>query len=281
MSKNGSSIKTISRAAVLCLVLSLVYGCTLINPVQPPVFPPTLSPAPVQYTPPVKTAQPTAGVVITPTPRLENTAPPSGGAPARIDFAEGATTYETMGNIPGGSSISFLVSAEQDQFLMVDVGSRNLDVYLEVSGAFDHVVLVDSSVHLTTWQGFLPTTQDYEITLTASGGDSNYDLVVTIPAVIKFSPGAISAAVQGSVTGGQNVHYMLYALAGQTMSVKIHSANNDVLLTLYGIDDGQPLVRSASGATEWSGVLSRSQYFMIITVSSGSPSQYLLDITIR
>ncbi len=265
-------------AAIICF-LSLIYGCTLKSPILTPVFPPTLSPAPIQYTPPVVTPMPTMTAPVTPTPIQAATLQP--GSPTRLDFSAGTTYREKMGDIPKGGTLSFVVSAEKDQLLMVDVGSRNLDVTLGVKGAFDGTVLVNNSAQLTTWQGFLPSTQDYEITLTAGGEDSNYDLGVTIPAVILFSPGAISDAIQGTVAAQQNVHYMLYALAGQTMTVKVHSPNSDVLLTLYGIDDGQPLVRSASGATEWSGILSRSQYFMIIVVSSGSSSQYLLDITIQ
>ncbi len=268
----------LQAAAVLCF-LSLIVGCTLKSPIQTPVFPPTLSPAPIQYTPPVVTRMPTGNSPVTPTPIQAVTTQP--GSPTRIEFPDGTTFNEKMGDIQKGGRLSFVISAEKEQLLMVDVGSRSQDVTLGVKGVFDGTVLVDNSAGLTTWQGFLPGTQDYEITLTAGGEDSNYDLGITIPAVIRFSPGAISDAIQGSVAAQQNVHYMLYALAGQTMTVKVHSPNSDVLLTLYGIDDGQPLVRSASGATEWSGTLSRSQYFMIVVVSSGSPSQYLLDITIQ
>ena len=273
-------MKVFSRVAPLICLLSLIVGCTLNRP-QTPVFPPTLSPEPIQFTQPVKSVQPAPAATVTPYPQQAATVQPGDGAPTRIIFAEGETFFESTGSIRKGAPISFLFSAEKDQLLMVDAGSRNLDVYLGIRGAFDHTVLVAESSQLTTWQGFLPTTQDYEITLTAGSEDSNYDLGVTLPEIIKFSPGAISAVVQESVAAQQNVHYMLYALAGQTMSVKIHSINNDVLLTLYGINDGQPLARAASGATEWTGVLSRSQYFMIVVVSSRNPGQYLLDITIQ
>jgi hypothetical protein len=274
-------MKIALRVTAIICTLSLVYGCTLNSPIQTPVFPPTLSPAPIQLVTEVSTALPTVEVSATQTPIPVSTIPPGSTGPTRIVFPEGTTSTENMGDIQKGNTLSFLISAEKDQLLMVDVGSRNLDVYLGVKGAFDGAVLVDDSARLTTWQGYLPTTQDYEITLTTGSDNSNYDLGITIPAVIRFSPGAISDAIEGSVAAQQNVHYMLYALAGQTMTVKIHSAKSDVLLTLYGIDDGQPLVRSASGATEWNGMLSKSQNYMIIVVSSGSPSQYLLDITIQ
>ncbi len=274
-------MKTYVRAAALICVLGLIYGCTLNNGIQTPVFPPTLSPAPIRYTPPAITVLPTGFEPATPAPTQVTPTAPTGGSPTRIVFPTGATFFESAGDISKGGSVSYLVSVTQEQLLMLDVGSRNRDVYLGVKGALDGAVMVDPSAQLTTWQGFLPGTQDYEITLTAGGADSNFDLGVTIPAVIKFDPGTISAAVQGSVTAQQNVHYMLYALAGQTMTVKVRSASSDILLTLYGISDGQPMARSAAGATEWSGMLSKSQYYMIIVVSSGNPGQYLLDITIK
>lgn len=274
-------MRIFARAVFVIGLISLVYGCTLNRSNQSLVFPPTLSPGPIQYTPPVVSGLPTPGKTVTPTPPQAATIQPVDGAPRRIDFTAGETFSETTGNIRKGELISFLVSAQEDQWLMVDVGSRNLDVHLGIKGVFDHTVLVPELSQLTTWQGLVPATQDYEITLNAGGEDSNYNLGITIPEIIKFAPGAISAAIQGSVAAHQNVHYILYALAGQTMSVKIHSIDNDVLLTLYGIDDGQPLARAAAGATEWNGILSRSQYFMIIVVSSGNSSQFLLDITIQ
>ena len=76
-----------------------------------------------------------------------------------------------------------------------------------------------AAAQLTTWQGMLPLSEDYRITLTAAGGASNYDLGVTIPAIIQFSPGATSTMIQGQVSAQANLNYMLYALAGQTMSI--------------------------------------------------------------
>ena len=273
-------MKIFARAVFVIGLISLVYGCTL-NRSKAPVFPPTLSPAPIQYTPPVVSGLPTPGKTVTPTPPQAATIQPVTALPGASIFRRGRRFLKLQETFERASRSSFVVSAEEDQLLMVDVGSRNLDVHLGIKGVFDHTVLVPNSSQLTTWQGLVPATQDYEITLTAGREDSNYNLGITIPEMIKFAPGAISAAIQGSVAAQQNVHYILYALAGQTMTVKIHSIDNDVLLTLYGIDDGQPLARSASGATEWNGILSRSQYYMIIVVSSGNPSQYLLDITIQ
>ncbi len=266
-------------------------GCNLSR--ATPIFPPTLSPAPLAPTatrasqPAVITATPEATGAVLPTAQPTTAQLPAAtlatggsGSDTRIDFASGATFSETSGDIRQGGQLSFLVGASKGQLMMLDVGSRNRDVYLAVSGE-DGSVLVEASAHLTTWQGTLPLTEDYRITLTAGGGDSNYDLTVTIPAIIQFAAGATSTLVQGQVFAHANTNYMLYALGGQTINVAIKSAGSVVGLTLYGISDGQPIVRAASGATSYSGVLPASQYYMIVAVSPGTDTPFALQITIK
>ncbi len=270
-------------------------GCNLSR--ATPVFPPTLSPAPLSATatrvtqPVVITATPEATSATLPTvaaTALPTAAPlpeatlttGAGGGDTRINFAGGSTFSETSGDIRQGGQLSFLVGASKGQLMMLDVGSRKSDVYLAVSGV-DGSVLLESSAHLTTWQGTLPITEDYRITLTAGGGDSSYDLTVTIPAIIQFAAGATSTLIQGQVFANANTNYMLYALGGQTINVAIKSTNNAVGLTLYGISDGQPIVRAASGATSYTGVLPASQYYMIIAVTPGKDTPFALQITIK
>ena len=54
-----------------------------------------------------------------------------------------------------------------------------------------------------------------------------------------------------------------------------------LLLTVYGVSDGQPIVRSANGATQWSGILPATQDYMIILSAPGHPSLYALQISIK
>ena len=71
------------------------------------------------------------------------------------------------------------------------------------------------------------------------------------PSRITFAPGGISAMVNGRFTEPGRDDYVLRAMAGQLMTVNIDSPNNDVRLTLYGLEDGQPLSRADTGATYW------------------------------
>ncbi len=65
------------------------------------------------------------------------------------------------------------------------------------------------------------------------------------------------------------------------MTVRISSPANDVLLTIYGVEDGSPLVRYESGANQWSGVLPGTQDYMIEAVATGASSPYVMDVIIR
>lgn len=67
--------------------------------------------------------------------------------------------------------------------MSVKVNSPNADVYLGVSGADGQVYLTSSSQD-TSWQDRLPKSQDYYISLTASGGATSYTLTVVIPPLV-------------------------------------------------------------------------------------------------
>lgn len=99
------------------------------------------------------------------------------------------------------------------------------------------------------------------------------------PTRIRFEPGATSATVAGHI--GQNGidRYVLEALAGQTMEVRITSPDNDVLLDIWGAD-GTILKRHAVGAAYWAGPLPATQDYFIGAVSVGGETNYLLTVTI-
>ena len=65
------------------------------------------------------------------------------------------------------------------------------------------------------------------------------------------------------------------------MSVAILSPHNNILLTIYGLQDGNPLVRSVSGATNWTGVLPGTQDYMIEAVATGATSNYIIQVMVQ
>lgn len=207
--------------------------------------------------------------------------PPTPAANGRVQFASGATSGLVEGRLAAGEMGAWLLRALADQWMMVSVFSPKGDVVLEISGVTDGVPLVRSQMRQTSWQGRLRATQDYRIAVLATGGATTYTISVTIPERISFAPGAISYKADGNVAANQVHDYILRAGKGQTMSVALRSPRSDVLLTIYGVDDGQPLVRSVSGATTWTGVLPGTQDYIVKAVAVGPATGYQIEVTIK
>jgi hypothetical protein len=214
--------------------------------------------------------------------------PPAGEAtpaptptPVRLSFEPGGTSASVEGTIPAGGTIDYVINAMAGQMMMIDIMSPNMDVSLTVYGAQDETTLIHATSGDVNSNVVLPATQDYILEVVSKGQTTNYSLQVVIPARIKFAPGATSATVQGTISGGAIVRYLLRAMAGQTMTVVITSPHQDVLLTIWGLTDGQPLVRSVSGATSWTGVLPATQDYVIDAVSVGGNTTYTLETTVK
>ncbi|HEX9075444.1 MAG TPA: hypothetical protein VF932_06670, partial [Anaerolineae bacterium] len=105
---------------------------------------------------------------------------------------------------------------------------------------------------------------------------------VTIPQRITFEPGGIGAAVTGATNSRRTVTYLLRAARGQTMTVVVNAPPNTVGLTIYGLDDGNPLVRAVSGATSWTGQLPGTQDYVIEVVPAvDAPVNFSVQTTVR
>jgi len=147
--------------------------------VPPTAIPPT--------TVPPTTMPPTA---IPPT-----VAPPTSAS--RIQFVAGGTSAVLQGNIDSGYTLNFVLAASATQTMNVKVWSPNADVYLGVIGANGQEFLNPAS-HDTLWSGVLPLTQDYYLSLTASGGTTSYSLSVEIPPLGAVVPTANVTPVPGT-----------------------------------------------------------------------------------
>jgi hypothetical protein len=111
---------------------------------------------------------------------------------------------------------------------------------------------------------------------------ANFSLNVTIPVRIVFAPGAVTAQVSGTTSQGRIVTYLLRANGGQTMTVTLNAPANSAGITIYGLEDGQPLIRSQTGATTFTGQLPATQDYVIQVVPFGnSQVNYTLDVTVQ
>jgi hypothetical protein len=103
---------------------------------------------------------------------------------------------------------------------------------------------------------------------------------ITEPIRIEFAPGATGATMLGGLAANGIDEYVLYAMEGQTMTVTITSPGDHVYLSIVGMSNGIPLVRAASDATSWTGVLPASQDYSIKAVSGVAVPSYQLEVFI-
>jgi hypothetical protein len=226
------------------------------------------SPAPT----PARTPAPTPARTPAPTPVTNVT---------RIQFATGATSANVEGHIAAGDIDRYVLRASKGQWMQVAVYAPKGDLALEIYGVSDGQPLVRSHLKQSSWAGVLPATQDYSISVVSFGGNAPYTLQVIIPERITFAPGTISATASGNLAAHQTHDYLLRAMAGQTMTVTITSPRGDVLLEIYGISDGQPLVRVPMGVSSWTGKLPGTQDYAIKAVSVGAATSYKIVFTVK
>jgi hypothetical protein len=204
--------------------------------------------------------------------------------PQRISFQPGTTSASIEGELSPHSSRHYVLRAMADQILDVSVSvpqitSRPEDVVQLVVYGVDGTVLKSGMGGPPSFRGYLPTTQDYLIHVAASDRPIQYTLDVIIPQRITFQPGATSEVILGSITGHSTHHYILRAMANQSMWVDIASPTGDVLPEIYG-QDGTVLKRVADDSPSWEGELPSSQDYWVNAVSLGQDTTYTIEISI-
>jgi len=182
------------------------------------------------------------------------------------------------GHVEQNGIARYVLRASADQPMAVDITSPNADVLLDIWG-MDGMPLKRHVDDRAYWRGRLPSTQDYFIQAVSVGAAANYELHVTVFARIQFEPGATSATVTGEIEQNGIRHYAVWALAGQTMDVRITSPNDDVLLTIWG-EDGVPLKRYVDDRADWRGELYATQDYYVEAVAVGQATNYALTVTI-
>jgi len=211
------------------------------------------------------------------------TAQPSPAQP--ITFAPGATEAEAQGQISANGIATFSVNAQAGQMMELTLSSNSQSARIAVlapSGA--PLPPQRGNPEGTYWQNTLPASGDYFIQVLAGNAApvANFSLNVTIPVRVQFAPGAISAQVQGTTSNSRVVTYLLKANGGQTMTVNLTAPPNSAGITIYGLQDGQPLIRSQSGATSWTGQLPMTQDYVIQVVPFGNGTvNYTLDVMVQ
>jgi hypothetical protein len=152
---------------------------------------------------------------------------------ARIQFARGATsatvTSPVQHCVPQAPEVvgGYALRALAGQTMRVTLNSPNHNTYLTLVGA-NGVALKYYDDWSTTWEGVLPSTQDYYLLPVSVGADARFTMNVWIsplgqaaPTRIRFAPGAESGTVSGSLVPGSPARYVLWAARGQRMEIRI------------------------------------------------------------
>lgn len=212
--------------------------------------------------------------------------PGPGPGPAQpIQFAPGATEVAVQGQIPANGIATYSINAQAGQSMELTLSSNSPSARLAVLSPMGVPLAPQrGNPEGTYWQGELTASGNYIIQVLAGNAVpvANFGLNVTIPVRITFAPGAVSAQVQGVTAESRVVTYLLKANGGQTMTVVLNAPPNSAGITIYGMQDGQPLIRSQSGATSWTGQLPMTQDYVIQVVPFGNGTvNYTLNVTVQ
>ena len=97
---------------------------------------------------------------------------------------------------------------------------------------------------------------------------------------VAFKAGSDSATVDGVLSKGETLMYVLTAQKGQNMQLDVWSPNGDVIVSASGVSTGQALVQAADKKTSWGGTLPQDQdYYVSVTAGDGQTS-YALTVKI-
>ncbi len=192
--------------------------------------------------------------------------PTSGpGAATRILFAAGETQAQVAGHIDANGTNRYLVGVAAGQLMEVDF-FPSTDLTLAIVGADGQVVKAPGPAF---FRDVVATTQDYTIIVTSGNQAVDYTMTVIIPQRITFAPGAVVGQAQASLPPSTTGHFVVRAIAGQTMTVQTTTSQGQVVLIVYGAD-GSVLLSDHAGATAFTGVLPLTEDYLLDLRSVGS-----------
>jgi len=173
------------------------------------------------------------------------------------------------------------MGAGKSQPVLISVDSMNQNFTFSLIGK-DGAVLVPDAQHLTSWQGSLPSAQDYYLKINAGAGGGTFTLGLTIVSRIQFSAGATSATLTGATVNGYPVTYVAHASGGQTMKINLSVPVGTAALTIWGFNNGQPYQRAVSEFTTFNLVLPSTQDYIIVVVpQAGTVVNYSMVVDIH
>lgn len=140
--------------------------------------------------------------------------------PETVEVTPGSSPKTVDGTLKPGGIANYVLRADAGQRLSLGVNSLFRNAVLSVFGLDDSVQLVSRNEYMSTWDGIVPTSQDYAIkVITLAGNDLKYTLSIQLtslptptpvrvpspeptrtptPVPITSSPAGIPTLVQGN-----------------------------------------------------------------------------------
>ena len=263
---------------IIHLTTGFILATLLLIACQPAVpFVPTAAPTPV---PP--TAAPTAPPTAVPLhPEVKADA-------ARIDFSN-TTMTSSPGEIEPGADLQAVFNAAAGQKVKVEITiDTGSDAALSIWGA-DGAVLVPTTPGITTWEGEMPSQQDYYLNFrNTSQKPIGFQLTMTMrPMVlpeatrIQFQPNATGWYTPGEVLPNSSLRFVLGAMAGQQMTVNLitNPTDSDTFVYIWSADGAVYTLMAPT--KDWSGLLPVSQdYYIEVRSYAKQPVTYQLSVNI-
>jgi hypothetical protein len=197
--------------------------------------------------------------------------------PQRVAFERGATSATLEGKVSAHQSHDYILGARAGQFMEIEVTPAD-SLQLAIYGV-DGAVLRSGMGEGPSFRGELPLSGDYIVRVRAGDRDVSFSMKVIIPQRVSFEPGAVSAALRGAVSAHQSQYYVLRALEGQSMQVKVAS-DRALQLIVYGAD-GTVLKSGMGEGTGFKGNLPATQDYVLVVRAGPQASAYSLRVNIR
>ncbi len=200
----------------------------------------------------------------------------------RIVFQNGATSAVVSDSIAAGDTQNYVLQAMQGQPMLVSVDSPNGDVTLSIKTQ-GGTSMLSAAAGQRNWQGNLPASEDYYLSVHGASSTEHYNLNIVIPWRITFLEGADSAKLTAKTVGGFNISYAAFAAKGQKMTVDLTPLTGDAALSIFGFADGQPFVNAnMHQTTNFSFTLPATQDYIIQVVPrAGSVVSYQITVKIQ
>jgi hypothetical protein len=235
---------------------------TSVEATETPAPPPTNTPLPTTATVPV-IATPAAGVKL-------------------ISFSPSVTTNRSTGTVVLGKMMQYQFRAQTGQAIIIFINSQYSNVFATVTGIQGGEVLLSAATGAYFWHGIAPTSEDYLLTVASNSAQpAGYTLDLTLPQLINISQGDPADTIKDNLSAGNAIYYLIHGSAGQVMNVSLSSTKYSIGLTIYGLDNNQPLVNYLSGTNTWAGLIPVTEDYIIKLNAVGQASDYTLNVQIK